>query len=87
MEEAGLRNCVSVPGGAPEKVSNKLSSLAKVKMTPNNFKELILCLGFGSIFVYNNFGSSFYMFYLCMRIFVKLGHCISVSSKLQAVLG
>ncbi|KAL5577829.1 hypothetical protein UlMin_019528 [Ulmus minor] len=29
VEEAGFRNCVSVPGGAPGKVSNKLPSLEK----------------------------------------------------------
>lgn len=41
MEEAGFRNCVSVPGGAPTKVSNKLSSLGKVKMMPKTLKSLI----------------------------------------------
>ena len=31
MEEAGFLNCVSVPGGAPGKVSDQLPSYEKVK--------------------------------------------------------
>ena len=30
MEEAGFQNCVSVPGGAPGKVSDQLPSFEKV---------------------------------------------------------
>ncbi|KAL2524361.1 Primaseprotein [Abeliophyllum distichum] len=44
MEEAGFKNCVSVPDGAPRKVSNKeLPSAEKVHMYmgPSALRELI----------------------------------------------
>ena len=39
VEEAGFGNCVSVPGGAPGKVSNKLPSLEKVGLNGIMFQS------------------------------------------------